>query len=171
MSRQTEDGLHEGYVEMELVGPWPGTNALYARFDPTSGSWWTSTWAAGRPSPTGRYRACCDCRAGSSVQPRRWSAPAVAIETSDPDGELSDDQYDSIMDAWTVHARAEDALQRQAVVWVDHVAADIAAGHLAEIDDSLGGVIEMGLARFAAAAVAVFGILIVLSVIHGWSSG
>ena len=63
-------------------------------------------------------------------------------------------------------AGAEDALQPQPVVGVDHVAPGVEAGHLAEIDDALGGVVQPGGAFGGAAVVAGFGVLVVLGVVH-----
>lgn len=102
MSRQTEDGLHEGYVETELVGPWPGEDAMFARFDDETQSWWTASWSNTRPASTGRYRAAC----ARGTRDVHWHGPIVHA-TPDKFGDCSEHDEDSIMLAWETHIEGD----------------------------------------------------------------
>ena len=110
MGRQTDDGTHEGFVELELEGPWIGQDASYARFDEVTGTWWTSTWAHGRPATTGRYRASCDGYESGTPKHGHWHGPVVTLVVDDADGEPSESQADDLLAGWSDHVRASDAL-------------------------------------------------------------
>src|SRR5690606_19108933 len=68
-------------------------------------------------------------------------------------------------------ALAQDPLQPQPVIGVEHVAPGVAADHLREVDDALGGVIESSVALRGALLEPVFSILIVLLAVHVISYG
>lgn len=124
MSRQTDDGAHEGYVQSELAGAWPGDDgALFAHWDDTTGSWWTSTWTSTRPVGTGRYRAACDAREGSweharEVRCRHWCGPIVTLEVpSDSLTEYTVEQEAEVLLAWREHVAADRVLDAVFAAW------------------------------------------------------
>ena len=117
MGRSTDDGLHEGYIETELAGAWPGADGeLFAHWDETTGSWWASTWTSTRPTRTGRYRACCAgyegyADHGQAPQCRHWRGSIVTLAVpADSLEEYSEQEEDEMMLAWAAHVDAGNAL-------------------------------------------------------------
>lgn len=108
---------HEGYVELEVAGPWfmdaesrpdlPPHD--YAPLDETTGTHWTTSWSSNRPAHTGRYRSACDCG---------WTGPIFHIDVDDPMGDPDEITRDRLMEDWAIHANEQIAL----------VAVEVAAG-------------------------------------------
>lgn len=95
MSRQTDDGLHEGYLAVELTAPWPDG---YATFYERTGSWWTSTWSRDRPAITGRCQIRCDHHHHGHVTTAAWCGPIFDLVLDDWGDPTSADE--DMMFAW-----------------------------------------------------------------------
>lgn len=108
-----DDGLevelhdHEGYMERELVAPWPEPDSDLGPFDAETGSWWTSSWGRGKPDPTGRWRPACDCgwRAGEVDVDMLASADPGVYDGGDR-AFLADATYEQLMAPWSAHVGA-----------------------------------------------------------------